>query len=50
MLPEIHYDWMDSIYGHVEELIPDDMPMPLGKPVITTTYVDANLYHDLITG
>ena len=26
------------------------MPEPKGKPVITTTYVDANLYHDLITG
>jgi hypothetical protein len=26
------------------------MPAPLGKPVVTTTYVDANLYHDLVTG
>jgi hypothetical protein len=26
------------------------MPEPLGKPVVLTTYVDANLYHDMITG
>ena len=31
-------------------MIPDDIPPPLGKEVVTTTYVDANLYHDLITG
>ena len=24
--------------------------MPKGKPVVTTTYKDANLYHDLMTG
>jgi hypothetical protein len=34
----------------VKELIPDDMPKPLGKKVVTTTYVDANLYHDVLTG
>ena len=26
------------------------MPKPLGKGVVLTTYVDANLYHDLVTG
>ena len=26
------------------------MPVPHGKPVITTTYEDANLYHDYLTG
>jgi len=31
-------------------LIADDILPPLGKEVVTTTYVDANLYHDLITG
>ena len=25
------------------------MPVPHGKPVITTTYEDANLYHDYLT-
>ena len=49
-LPDLHYDWMESVYGNVEELIPDDMPTLHGNPVVTTTYEDANLYHDLITG
>jgi hypothetical protein len=47
---EENYSWAQSIYGDCEEGIPDDMPEPLGKPVVLTTYVDANLYHDMITG
>ena len=41
---------MYSVYGNVEELIPDDIPEPLGYNVVLTSYVDANLYHDMITG
>ncbi len=41
---------MYSVYGKVSEVIPKDIPEPKGKPVVLTTYVDANLYHDLITG
>jgi hypothetical protein len=26
------------------------MPVPRGKPVRTTTYADANLMHDFLTG
>eukprot|EP00957_Ditylum_brightwellii_P101256 7715939-Ditylum_brightwellii.AAC.1 len=26
------------------------MPEPCGKPVMTTTFADANLLHDVITG
>eukprot|EP00957_Ditylum_brightwellii_P121991 9303692-Ditylum_brightwellii.AAC.1 len=26
------------------------MPEPCGKPVMTTTFVDVNLLHDVITG
>ena len=44
------YDWEYAVYGRVHEHIPEDIPTPLGKPVLTTTYVDANLYHCLITG
>ena len=47
--PEIH-EWMHTVYGNVKELIPENLPTPLGKSVVTTTYEDANLYHDLITG
>jgi len=49
-IQDIEYDWKCSVYSPVSELVPDDAPPPLGKPVIMTTYVDANLYHDLITG
>ena len=48
--PDQDYDWCHTVYGDVEELLPTDAPEPLGKPVDTTTYVDANLYHDFITG
>ena len=37
-------------YGDVQEEIPGNCPTPLGNPVITTTWVDANLYHDFMTG
>jgi hypothetical protein len=44
------YDWSKSIYGNVRKAVPKDAPEPLGKPVTTTHYQDANLYHDIITG
>src|SRR5688572_4193669 len=31
-LPVKHYDW-SSVYGEVSELLVDDAPEPLGKPV-----------------
>jgi hypothetical protein len=49
-LPSQEFDWCHSVYGTVEELIPKDAPKPLGKPVTTVTYTDANLYHDMLTG
>jgi hypothetical protein len=49
-LPTKVYDWEQSIYSGAEELLADDNPIPLGKPVVMTTFVDANLYHDLVTG
>ena len=39
---------MNTVYGNCQEEIPDDVPTLLGKMVCTTTYVDANLLHDLI--
>jgi hypothetical protein len=48
--PENNHDWARSIYGQVKEEIPDDAPERLGKPIKLTTYVDANLYHDMVTG
>ena len=49
-ITEQDYDWEYTVYGNVKEVIPDDIPTPLGKQVTLVTYVDANLYHDLITG
>jgi hypothetical protein len=44
------YDWSKSVYENTSEAVPKDAPEPLGKPVTTTHYQDANLYHDIITG
>ena len=49
-LPNVHYDWTYSVYGSGKEIIPDDIPEPLGRFVTLTHYLDANLYHDLLTG
>ena len=49
-LPIPHYDWSNSVYTGAIEMTPEDAPTPLGIPVITIHYVDANLYHDMLTG
>ena len=49
-LPDQDFDWTYSVYGNVQEILPDDMPEPLGEAVITTSTMDANLNHCLATG
>ena len=44
------YDWEKSVYGSTNEAKPHDAPIALGKHIILTHYVDANLYHEMITG
>ena len=44
------FDWARTVYGNVREELPKDSPEPLGKPVVLTSYVDANLHHDMVTG
>ena len=47
-----HIGWTEApcvVYGDVQEILPDDMPEPLGKAVVTTTTMDANLNHCLVT-
>jgi hypothetical protein len=44
------YDWEYTVYKGAKEIIPKDVPLPLGKEVDTITFHDANLYHDFITG
>ena len=41
---------MHSVYNDPKEEIPPNAPVPKGKPVRTTTFVDANLMHDFSTG
>ena len=49
-LPEQEYEWIRTVYGNVKEEIPKDIPKPLGKRVITTSFLDANLLYDIVTG
>ena len=49
-LGESSYDWARTVYGDAKEQLPFDAPEPLGKPVVLTSYVDANLLHDMVTG
>ena len=49
-LPELSYEWTRTVYGNVKEEIPKDIPEPLGSRVITTTFLNANLLHDIVTG
>ena len=49
-LPVPKYNWLQLVYGAIEEILPDNVPPPLGKWVTLFHYVDANLMHDLVTG
>ena len=49
-LPKQEYEWIRTVYRNVKEEIPKDIPKPLGKRVITTTFLDANLLHEIVTG
>jgi hypothetical protein len=49
-LPQQLFTWAKSTYGQVKEAIPQDVPKSLGQHVVLTTYVDANLHHDMVSG
>jgi len=38
------------VYGDVTEIIPKDVPKPLGKYLMLSHYVNANLCHNMLTG
>ena len=42
-LPDQNFDWAYTVYGNVEEIVPDDLPEPLGKYVTMSHWLDANL-------
>ena len=39
-LPKQQYEWSRTVCGNVKEEIPKEKPKPLGKRVITTTFLD----------
>ncbi|MGH3054647.1 MAG: Ty1/Copia family ribonuclease HI, partial [Gaiellaceae bacterium] len=43
-----HHNWQE-IYPYAHEELPPDMPIPKGKEVLMTTYVDADHAHDVVT-
>ena len=49
-IPEKVYEWSGTCYAGAKEEIPDDIPTPRGKAIVSTHFVDANLYHDLVSG
>ena len=49
-IPDPEYDWDFSVYGDVVETVPHNAPEPMGCYVTLSHYVDANLYHDMLTG
>ena len=49
-LPHELYLWLKTVYGDITELIADNIPKPLGNPVLTRTFKDSSLYHDFLTG
>ena len=42
-------DWSRIVYGHVKEEIPKDIPKLLRNRVVTATFLDASLHHDILT-
>jgi hypothetical protein len=46
--PIVEHNWLHSVQGDVQEIIPKDIPTPLGKSVLLTHYADANLHHDIV--
>ena len=48
-MPTTPYDWEESTCGNAKELCPYDAPAPLEKHVLTISYHDANLFHNVTT-
>ena len=46
----VEQDWNYTQYGNVKEEIPEDAPEPRGPSILISEYVDANLFHDQVTG
>jgi len=49
-IPKKEYDWFYTCCAGARDGIPEGCPTPCGNSVIATTCVDANLFHDMISG
>jgi hypothetical protein len=49
-IPMKEYDWFYTVYSGATETIATNLPEPRGKQVVTSSFVDANLYHDMVSG
>jgi len=49
-LPDQNFDWAYTVYGNVEEIVPDDIPEPRGNHVTMSHWLEANLLHCKMTG
>ena len=50
MIKDMSYNWANSVYNNPIEEKPKDAPIPLGKSVTITSYFDANLMHNVLSG
>jgi hypothetical protein len=50
MMDHSKYDWARTVYWEVKEQIARNTPPSKGKCVIMTSYVDVNLFHDMLSG
>ena len=49
-IPRTEYESESSVYSGAKEELQKNAPDPLGNSVVTKTYVNANLYHRMLTG
>jgi hypothetical protein len=49
-LPDHDHDWSETVYGEFKEIIPGDVPEPLGHFITCLHYVDDNHIHYILTG
>jgi len=49
-IPVKMHNWECSCHEDAEEETPPDSPKPKGKSITMTSYFNANLYHDVISG
>ena len=49
-LPDQTFEQEKLVYGNVSELVLDDTLESLGKHVVTVSYYDTNLFHNILSG